>query len=317
MAGAWMIFAPLLIGYALDLRLGDPRWLPHPVVGFGKLIAAGERRLNHGPAARRFWAGAALTVALVAGAALLAHALLAAAGRLHPAAAVAAASAGVFFCLANRTLIAEGRAVFEALERGLEDGRRQVARIVGRDTAALDARGVKIATFETMAENLSDGVVAPLFYYAVAGLPGMLAYKMVNTLDSMIGHRDEHREWFGKAAARLDDVANYLPARLTALLLVLAARSGRGWRWMRRYGRAHASPNSGYPEAALAGILDLRFGGPGTYAGERVEKPWIGENPRDIAPEEIHRVAALNHVVCLLALALAGLVPWILHRFVS
>nr|HPO01328.1 CobD/CbiB family cobalamin biosynthesis protein [Opitutaceae bacterium] len=178
--------------------------------------------------------------------------------------------------------------------------------IVGRDTAHLDAQQVRTAVCETMAENLCDGVVAPLFYYALGGVPAMMAYKMVNTLDSMIGHHDARHEWFGKTAARLDDLANLVPARLTALLMMLVAGSARGARFAWKYGRAHSSPNSGYPEAALAGILDVRFGGPHTYDGELVEKPWIGENARMIASGEVERVARINHAVCAAAVGIAG-----------
>jgi adenosylcobinamide-phosphate synthase len=161
-----------------------------------------------------------------------------------------------------------------------------------------------------MAENLSDGVVAPLFWFALLGLPGLAAYKMVNTLDSMIGHRDARFERFGKTAARLDDAANFVPARLTALLQCTLAGSARGLRFVARYGRAHASPNAGYPEAALAGILDVRFGGPHTYDGELVDKPWIGGNPRAIMADEITRVARLNHAVTAVAVLAVAAVWW-------
>lgn len=302
----------VIAGYLLDLALGDPAWLPHPVVACGRAVALGERALNRGGAARRFVSGAVLVLGLVGG--VFALTLLAerAAWRLHPAAGAALVAAGVFFGLANRTLVAEGRAVFAALATGLEAGRRRLSRIVGRDTARLDAQQVRIAVFETMAENLGDGVVAPLFWFALLGLPGLAAYKMVNTLDSMVAHRDERFEWFGKVAARLDDAANFVPARVTALLQCALGGSGRGLRFVRRYGRAHASPNAGYPEAALAGILDVRFGGPHTYDGELVEKPWIGVNPRPVGPDEFARVARLNHAVTAAAvLAVAAACRWL------
>ncbi len=302
--------APLLAGSGLDLWLGDPYWLPHPIAGFGRMIARGEQWLNRGGERGRFWRGLLLTTTLVAGVYFAFAAAQAAAFRLHPWAGAGFAAAGVFFGLAHRTLIAEGRAVFRALDESLAAGRCRLARIVGRDTAHLDAQEVRKAVFETMAENLNDGVVAPLFFYALGGVPAMMAYKMVNTLDSMIGHRDARYEQFGKAAARLDDAANFIPARVTALLMVLAAGSARGLRFVFCYGRAHASPNAGYPEAALAGILDLRFGGPLIYDGERIEKPWIGENSRTIAASEINAVVRLNHAVALLAVALAGGIAW-------
>lgn len=308
------MLTPLAAGYALDLLLGDPRWLPHPIVGFGRAIAWGERHLNRGGARARFAKGILMTLALVVGVFVATATLLALATRAHPLAGAALATVGVFFGLANRTLIDEGRAVFRALAESLDAGRRRLSWIVGRDTAPLDAQQVRTAVFETMAENLSDGVVAPLFYYALGGVPAMLAYKMVNTLDSMIGHRDARWEWFGKFAARLDDVANFIPARLTALGLVVAAGSARGLSFVRRYGRAHASPNAGFPEAALAGVLDVRFGGPLAYDGELVVKPWIGENPRAIRPDEIDRVARLNHAVCFGCVVLIGGIQWTVAR---
>ncbi|MBP6307481.1 MAG: cobalamin biosynthesis protein CobD, partial [Opitutaceae bacterium] len=283
---------------------------------------AGERWLNRGAACVRFLTGSALALGLVAGVYFLTAWVLAVAMRWHAGAGVVLATAGVFFGLANRTLISEGRAVFRALDESLDAGRKRLSWIVGRDTAHLDAQQVRTAVCETMAENLCDGVVAPLFYYALGGVPAMMAYKMVNTLDSMIGHHDARHEWFGKTAARLDDLANLIPARLTALLMVLVAGSARGARCTWKYGRAHSSPNSGYPEAALAGILDVRFGGPHTYDGELVEKPWIGENARTIASCEVERVVRINHSVCaamvalagvLHGLALAGTLPWIFH----
>jgi adenosylcobinamide-phosphate synthase len=152
---------------------------------------------------------------------------------------------------------------------------------------------------ETLSENLSDGVIAPLFYYAWAGVPGMMTYKMINTLDSMIGYRNPRYERFGKFAARLDDVANFIPARLTALLMVLVTASRRGAAFVIRYGHLHKSPNAGYPEAALAGILDVRFGGANVYQGITVTKPFIGDNPRQLLPEEIKKAGSINHKVCL------------------
>ena len=292
-------------GYLLDLLLGDPAWLPHPVVGFGCAISLGERSLNRGGAVRRFLCGTLLALGLVGGTFALTALAVHWAWRAHPAAGAAVVAVGVFFGLANRTLIDEGRAVFASLGWSLDAGRRRLSRIVGRDTARLDAQQVRTAVFETMAENLNDGVVAPLFWFALLGLPGLMAFKMVNTLDSMIAHREARYEWFGKTAARLDDAANFVPARLTALLQCALAGSARGFAFVARYGRAHSSPNSGYPEAALAGILDVRFGGPHTYDGELVEKPWIGRNPRLIGAGEIGLVVANNHAVAAVAVLLA------------
>lgn len=200
----------------------------------------------------------------------------------------------IFFCLAGTTLIREVRDVFTALDRSLEEGRAQVARIVGRDTSELSAQEVRTAALETLAENLSDGVIAPLFWLALLGVPGMAAYKMVNTLDSMIGYRTERYRAFGCWAAHIDDVANFLPARLTALLMVIASLRPSVWSFVMRYGRRHASPNSGYPEAALAGILDCRFGGPHYYFGQLFDKPYIGEHERELTTADMKKAVRVN-----------------------
>jgi len=202
----------------------------------------------------------------------------------------------IFSCLAGTTLIREVREVFRAVDRSLDEGRKQVARIVGRDTSELSAQEVRTAALETLSENLSDGVIAPLFWYALLGVPGMLAYKMVNTLDSMIGYRNDRYKDFGCFAARMDDVANYLPARLTAFLMIVA--SGRlsllGFVW--KYGSQHASPNSGYPEAALAGILNCRFGGPHHYFGKEVWKPFIGHSDRLLTTDDMKVAVRINRI---------------------
>ena len=203
----------------------------------------------------------------------------------------------IFYCLAGTTLVREVRMVFLAVDRSLEEGRRQVARIVGRDTSELSAQEVRAAALETLAENLSDGVVAPLFWYLLLGVPGMFAYKMVNTLDSMIGYRNERYRRFGCFAARLDDVANFVPARLTAFLMIVVSGRFSLLEFVARYGNQHASPNSGYPESALAGILNCRFGGPHYYFGEEVWKPYIGDNERLLTTEDMHTAIRINRRV--------------------
>ena len=200
----------------------------------------------------------------------------------------------IFYCLAGTTLVREVREVFLALDRSLDEGRKQVARIVGRDTSQLSAQEVRTAALETLAENLSDGVIAPLFWFALLGTPGMLAYKMVNTLDSMVGYRTERYKDFGCWAARIDDVANYIPARLTALLMVIASGKLSLLKFVWKNGSKHASPNSGYPEAALAGILNCRFGGPHYYFGELFDKPYIGENDRELTTQDMHTAVRIN-----------------------
>lgn len=283
---------PLLAGWLLDRCIGDPVSLPHPVVGFGKLIAWGEHRLNTGE--HRVLKGAVLSVALVVGVYLLTDFVLYQAARFSPGLLLVVQVLLIFYCLAGTTLIREVRDVFRAVDRSLEEGRKQVARIVGRDTSTLSAQEVRTAALETLAENLSDGVIAPLFWYLILGVPGMVAYKMVNTLDSMIGYRNERYRHFGRFAARLDDVANFLPARLTAFLMVLASGRLSLLAFVGKYGWQHASPNSGYPEAALAGILDCRFGGPHVYFGEEVWKPYIGTNDRPLTTEDMRTAVRIN-----------------------
>ena len=220
----------------------------------------------------------------------------------------------VFFCLAGTTLIREVRAVFMAVDRTLDEGRRQVARIVGRDTSQLSAQEVRTAALETLAENLSDGVIAPLFWFALMGMPGMLAYKMINTLDSMIGYRTERYRDYGCWAAHIDDIANYIPARLTALLMILVAGRLDLFAFVVDNGRRHASPNSGYPEAALAGILGCRFGGPHYYFGELFDKPYIGETERPLTTADMQRAVTVNRRAELLMVVLTAITTFIIYN---
>ena len=299
----------LLVGWVLDLFLGDPSRLPHPVVGFGKMIAFGEHRLNKGM--HRKVKGALMAIALIILVFLVGWTIRHLLCLANVWLGVAFDAIIVFYCLAGTTLIREVRAVFVALDRSLEDGRRQVARIVGRDTSELSAQEVRTAALETLAENLSDGVTAPLFWLAVAGTPGMLAYKMVNTLDSMIGYRTERYKDFGCWAAHIDDVANYIPARLTALLMVIASGRLGLLSFVAKYGRNHASPNSGYPEAALAGILGCRFGGPHYYFGQLFDKPFIGEQDRQLTTADMEKAVRINRVAEVVMVALTAIILYL------
>ena len=310
----------LLIGWLLDLWLGDPAWLPHPVVGFGKMIAFGEHRLNKG--SHRMLKGGLLAVGLI----LLAFGFTWVLRTVLSVFAIFIFDGtheqvyqlpvflwifdvmAIFCCLAGTTLIREVREVFHAVDRSLDEGRKQVARIVGRDTSELSAQEVRTAALETLAENLSDGVIAPLFWLAIGGVPAMVAYKMVNTLDSMIGYRTDRYKDFGCWAAHIDDVANYIPARITALLMAIAAGKPQliGFVW--RNGCNHASPNSGYPEAALAGILDCRFGGPHYYFGELFYKPYIGENARELTTADMQKAVRINRTAEVLAIIIITII---------
>jgi adenosylcobinamide-phosphate synthase len=295
-----MFILPLLLGYLLDLIFGDPERLPHPIVWFGKMISWGEHRLNRGR--HRMAKGAVMSVVYI----LLVFFVLWGLIRIFPNTILWCVlnTIIIFYCLAGTTLIREVRNVFLALDESLEAGRKQVARIVGRDTSELTAQEVRTAALETLAENLSDGVIAPLFWLAVLGVPGMVAYKMVNTLDSMIGYRTERYKDFGCWAARIDDIANYIPARLTAVLMVIASGKPSLLKFVWRNGRKHASPNSGYPEAALAGALDCRFGGPHYYFGELFDKPFIGENDRPLTTADMHKAVRINRIAEVMMIAL-------------
>lgn len=291
MAQAIVRIISVLTGWILDRIFGDPQWLPHPIVGFGKAVSYLEHRLNNGENRRlkgiftatflilSTYVAAWLLIKLTSGWAWL---------------EVIVSSVMVFYCLAGKTLENEVTAVFKACRESLAKGRVQVARIVGRDTATLTDQEVKAAALETLSENLSDGVIAPLFWFAILGVPGMLTYKMINTLDSMIGYRNERYIRFGTAAARIDDAANYIPARLTATLMLISSGKLKLWPFVKKYGRAHLSPNSGYPEAALAAILECRFGGPHEYFGETVFKPFIGNNPRKITDVDVEKAIVIN-----------------------
>ena len=302
----------LLAGWLSDLLLGDPRWLPHPIVGFGKVIAFGEHHLNKNR--HRKLKGALMAILLIALTYLLTWFLRKELSLVNGYCLLVFDAFIVFFCLAGTSLIREVRAVFLALDRSLDEGRQQVGRIVGRDTAELSAQEVRTAALETLAENLSDGVIAPLFWFALLGTPGMLAYKMVNTLDSMIGYKTDRYRDFGCWAARIDDIANYIPARLTALLMVLVAYLSLLTshplpllKFVWRNGKRHASPNSGYPEAALAGILNCRFGGPHYYFGQLFPKPFIGENDRELTTADMKRAVSVNRMAEVLMVLLVAL----------
>ncbi|MBQ3698719.1 MAG: cobalamin biosynthesis protein CobD [Prevotella sp.] len=301
----------LLVGWIGDLMIGDPSWLPHPIVWFGKLIAAFERWLNRGRF--RKLKGALTAIVLIAAVFAAFYYLMDWLYSINVFLGMTVGAICVFYCLAGTTLIREVREVFRTVDRSLEEGRTQVARIVGRDTSNLNEQEVRTAALETLAENLSDGVIAPLFWYLLLGVPGMMAYKMVNTLDSMIGYRTERYCEFGWCAAHIDDAANYLPARITAMLMLLVT-----WRFsllpfVTWFGREQDSPNSGYPEAALAGILDCRFGGPHYYFGEWFDKPYIGTNERPLTTDDMRRAVSINRRVEVVMVVLVVVIRYFIH----
>ena len=302
-----------LCGFLMDLALGDPAWMPHPVVGMGKCIAALERGLRRAfPKTPRgeLAAGAVLAAVLPLGTLGLAAGALWLCGLAHPALRFALEAVWCWQALAMRGLRDESRNVYRALTGGtLEQARAAVARIVGRDTAALSAGGVTKAAVETVAENFADGVAAPMFYMLLGGAPLALTYKAINTMDSMLGYKNQKYLYFGRAAARLDDVANYLPSRLAGLLWVAAAAltgsSARGaWKIWRRDRRNHASPNSAQTESACAGALGVQLAGPAYYFGEYYDKPTIGDALRPVEPKDILRADRMMYAESLLALVL-------------
>ena len=308
-----------LCGFALDLLLGDPAWLTpmHPVVLMGRAISALEKRLralfpksDRGEEA----AGALLALVMSAGTYILCKLALRLADSLFPPLSFALEVIWCWQALAVRDLKVEALRVQTALENeGLDAARQAVSRIVGRDTAALDEHGVVRAAVETVAENFSDGCVAPLLYMLLGGAPLALCYKAVNTMDSMVGYKNARWLHFGRVPAKLDDAANYLPARLSALLLIAAAKlcgedAASAWRIWKRDRRRHASPNSAQCESAMAGALGLRLCGPASYFGEPVSKPWIGDGRREIVPGDIRRACRLEYAGAVLGLAILGMI---------
>ena len=306
----------LVIGTTIDAMFGDMpavfAHIPHPIVLAGRAVAFFDRKLNRPSRSERSRCerGVVTTVVLVAAAAAVGYALDWLCRGSLIGAAVEALAIGIL--LAGRSLYEHVAAVASALEwGGLPAGRDAVRHIVGRDPASLDAHGVARAAIESLAENFNDGVVAPAFWYLLLGLPGLFAYKMANTLDSMIGHRTSHYLSYGWAAARFDDLLNLVPARLSGLLLVAAsaftgdAAAGQAFRAMLRDAKKHHSPNAGWPEAAMAGALGLALAGPRHYAEGRVDDPWLGGGTARARPVDIARALRLYALACLL---LAGLI---------
>ena len=308
-----------LCGFILDLLLGDPAWLTpiHPVVLMGRAISVLEKRLRAlFPKTGRGeeTAGALLALGMTVGTIALCKLILRLLDTLYPPASFMLEVIWCWQALAVRDLKVEAVRVQTALEtEGLNAARQAVSRIVGRDTAALDEHGVARAAVETVAENFSDGVIAPLLYMLLGGAPLALCYKAVNTMDSMVGYKNARWLHFGRVPAKLDDAANYIPARLAALLLIAAAKlcgedAASAYRVWRRDRRKHASPNSAQCEAAMAGALGLRLCGPAVYFGERHEKPWIGDRRREIAPGDIRRACRMEYAGAVLGLAVFGMI---------
>ncbi len=308
-----MVTAAILAGFLLDLILADPAWMPHPVVIMGRAITALEKRLrSHFPASEKglLRAGRVLAAVLPLATLLLTGGVCWLAGRIHPVLGFLVQTLWCWQALAAKGLYAESTAVQTQLEKhDLPAARKAVSRIVGRDTAALSEAGVAKAAVETVAENFSDGVIAPLLYMLLGGAPLALTYKSINTMDSMVGYKNEKYLYFGRAAAHLDDVANWVPSRLAALLWILSAgvcgQNMQGaFRVWRRDRRRHASPNSAQTESACAGALGVQLAGPAYYFGQYYDKKTIGDDTRPIEPGDIARTNRVMLTGSVLALAL-------------
>lgn len=296
--------AALCIGFILDFILGDPHSLWHPVQGIGSLITGTEKVLRKiFPDKKRPLqiAGLLLVLFVVSVSVLLAGLLLWIAERIHPALGFGLSCILCWQMLATKSLKTESMKVYTALEKeGLEAGRRAVSMIVGRDTKSLSEEGVIKAAVETVAENTSDGVTAPLFYMMLAGPLGGVFYKAINTMDSMIGYRNEKYRWLGTCAARLDDIANFIPARISALFMTAAAfmlgfDGKSAWKIYRRDRHNHKSPNAAQTEAVMAGALQVQLAGDAWYFGELYKKPTIGDPIRPVRREDIPAACRLEY----------------------
>lgn len=311
-----------VLGFLLDMLFGDPYWLPHPIRLIGNLITALERRLlgnsEKREEKRELARGIVLVICVLGITVVVAALLLMVAYGAHPYLGILVESVMTYQILAAKCLKVESMKVYQCLKKGdLEAARKAVSMIVGRDTEALDAEGVAKAAIETVAENTSDGVIAPMLYTALGGPILGFFYKAVNTMDSMVGYKNEKYLYFGRAAAKLDDVLNYIPARISAYLMIIAAFLGgryldgkQAYKIYKRDNRKHASPNSAQTESVCAGALGIRLAGDASYFGKTVKKPYIGDAWRRVEFEDIKRAnrlmyltAGICEVVCLLTMS--------------
>ena len=314
----------LLIGFCLDLLLGDPHWAPHPVRAIGALISGlekGLRKLFPKTPAGELAGGTALVVLTLFIPTALTVLALWACYLISPWLSLAVETALCYQLLATKALAAESRKVYDALKTGdLDKARYAVSMIVGRDTASLDEAGVARAAVETVAENASDGVIAPLIFLAIGGAPLGMFYKAVNTMDSMVGYKNDKYLYFGRAAAKLDDILNLIPARIAGVLMCLGATAAgydgkNAWRVFKRDRKKHKSPNAAHTEAACAGALQLRLAGPNFYFGKLAEKPYIGDDQRPIEPLDILRSGRILYATAFFALLIFCGVPLLVLLF--
>lgn len=313
----------MVAGFLLDFLLGDPYWLPHPIRAIGSLIGWLEHKWNH-PEEKNSRKGTIMVLLVLAVTGSVTFLLWAGAYRVHPFFGVVVESIMTYQILATKCLKTESMKVYDALQKqDLEAARKAVSMIVGRDTKSLDETGIAKAAIETVAENTSDGVIAPMLYTAIGGPVLGFLYKAVNTMDSMVGYKSERYLYFGRTAARLDDAVNYMPARISAVLMIAACflsgsdyNAKKAWQIYRRDRYQHASPNSAQTEAVCAGALGIRLAGSASYFGKLVEKPYIGDAERAVETADIKRAnhllyltAWMSELLCLLGLG--GISLWI------
>nr|WP_320190542.1 adenosylcobinamide-phosphate synthase CbiB [uncultured Desulfobacter sp.] len=309
----WQILAAAFI---LDLLAGDPKWLPHPIIWMGRAISFFEPKFRQ-RIENPFRAGLLFTLCLISATFGLTWGVVFIAGRIHPVAAAIVQTVLIFYSFSSHSLYKAAMDVFKPLAKGnLVQARIKVGYIVGRQTKDLDEAGITRAACETVAENFVDGFVSPLCFALMLGAPGAMMYKMINTLDSMVGYKNDTYILFGRAAARIDDVANYIPARLSIFAIVPAAavlslsRGRRALVTALTQGRNHKSPNAGIPEAAFAGALSVRFGGPNVYHGKLVNKPYIGGAFNDPKPSHIKKACELMMLSALVSIVVGCVLTW-------
>ena len=291
----------LLVSYLADLVFGDPEWLPHPVRGMGKLIGFLDNRLGRGRIS-----GVILAFIVIGMSTFLAYLLV----ELSP-------YLGIYLgytTLSIKDLRVKAKAILKEIDKDITKAQAELSKIVSRDTKGLDKERVTAATIESIAESINDGIVAPLFYLALGGPILAITYKAINTLDSMVGYKNERYLHFGWFSARLDDVANFIPARITGFLISLSSRKQfmQSLRTMLKDGRKHASPNSGVSEAAMAGALGIRLGGSWSYQGKIIKRPYIGEEKRAIQPSLINEALTISLIVSILMVSLGVFFRWLI-----